>query len=216
MTPVSETQPFWKHPHVDVVANGLLSFLWEEQLRGNTDAPITSRDCVERRRQVRNRNNKQPSPPALITSAWWSKSTLITVYFLKSFCRGHLTNMFESVHVESSQIFWGHVWNGDGWPVLCCPAIHNSSGPSQNTISMTVTSPLLKTVAIATKLPESWPLMRTNKGGRVLYPGEDTSPCVHLESLAKRACFFWFSFSFSSFFSYVHKPETDWPLSICG
>ena len=85
VAPDSETQPFWKHPHVDVV-DGLLScFFWEEQLRGNTDAPITSRDCVKRRRQVRNLNNKRPSPPALIKSAWWSKSTLITVYFSKIF-----------------------------------------------------------------------------------------------------------------------------------
>ena len=176
-------------------------FFLEEQLRGNTDAPITSRDCVKRRRQVRNLNNKRPSPPALIKSAWWSKSTLITVYFSKIFLQKAPYKCVESVHVASSQIFWGHVWNGDGWPVLCCPAIHNSSGPSQNTISMTVTSLLLKTVAIATKLPESWPLMRTNKGGRVLYPGEDTSPCVHLKSLAKRACFFSFLFLFLLFFT---------------
>lgn len=73
--------------------------------------------------------------------------------------------------------------------------------PSQNTISMAVTTPPLKMVAIAMELPESWPLKRTNKRQQGHLSREDTSPCVHLKSLAKRECF-------SSLFFLVHNPET--------
>lgn len=53
----------------------------------------------------------------------------------------------------------------------CCEACYPQFlWPRPNTISMNATTPPLKMVTIATKLPESWPLMRTNKDSRVLYP----------------------------------------------